>query len=181
MLPMPCLPGASWLLMQQEVPDATNLAAANAARLHGVKTILNAAASPLSFPDALNGLVDILVVNEIEAEAMGARAIDSLAAAGEAATGLLRFAEATVVTAGAAGVAIASGRRASRGDRRPYAGRPRLDARAGDLLHRRACRPTGRRRRSWKRRPVTPTRRPPSACPRPPALTGATTRWPSAN
>ena len=101
------LPGASWLLMQQEVPDAANLAAANAARLHGVKTILNAApARP--FPDALNGLVDILVVNEIEAEAMGAPAIDSLAAAGEAAAGLLRFAEATVVTAGAAGVAIAT-------------------------------------------------------------------------
>jgi len=101
------LPGASWLLMQQEVPDAANLAAARAARLRGLRTILNAAPSR-PFPAALSGLVDILVVNEIEAEALGAPPIASLAAASEAASGLLRFAGAAVVTAGAAGVAFAA-------------------------------------------------------------------------
>jgi ribokinase len=101
------LSGASWLLMQQEVPDAANLAGARAARQHGVKTILNAAPSR-PFPDAMRGLIDILAVNEIEAEAMGAPAIVSLVAAGEAATALLRFADATVVTAGAAGAVLAT-------------------------------------------------------------------------
>jgi ribokinase len=101
------LSGARWLLLQQEVPDAANVGAARAARLLGARTILNAAPSR-PFPDELNGLVDILAVNAIEAGAMGSRAVDSLAMADEAATFLLRFAEATVVTAGGAGVAVAT-------------------------------------------------------------------------
>jgi ribokinase len=48
------------------------------------------------------------VVNEIEAEAMGASAVDSLVTAAEAASRLLHFADATVVTAAAAGDAIAT-------------------------------------------------------------------------
>jgi ribokinase len=100
-------PGARWLLLQQEVPDAANVAASITSRPHGVKTILNAAPSR-PFPDALNGLVDILVVNAIEAEAMGALPVDSLLAAREAATHLLRFADAVVVTAGGAGASIAT-------------------------------------------------------------------------
>ena len=100
-------PGARWLLLQQEVPEAANVAASRVARLHGVKTILNAAPSR-PFPDALKGLIDILVVNAIEAEAMGAPPVDSLLAAGQAATHLLRFADAVVVTAGGAGASIAT-------------------------------------------------------------------------
>jgi ribokinase len=56
----------------------------------------------------LNGLIDIRVVNAIEAEAMGAPAVESLSSATGAATDLLRFADTTVVTAGPAGVSIAT-------------------------------------------------------------------------
>ena len=71
------------------------------------RTILNAApARP--FPDGLHGLIDVLVVNAIEAEAMGAAAVESLSSASEAATQLLRFADTTVVTAGPAGASIAT-------------------------------------------------------------------------
>src|ERR1700736_3373713 len=99
-------PGVRWLLLQHEVPDDANLSAARLARCHGVRTILNAAPSrPLA--EALTGSIDILVVNEIEAEALGASAVDTLVAAGEAATRLLQFADATVVTAGGPGGADA--------------------------------------------------------------------------
>jgi ribokinase len=86
--------------------DAANLAAAAKARQHGVSTILTAApARP--FPAGLNGLIDVLVVNEIEAEAMAATAVDSLATATDAAKRLLDFADAVIVTAGAAGASLA--------------------------------------------------------------------------
>lgn len=93
------------VLLQQEVPDAANIAAARAARGSGATVILNAApARP--FPAGIEGLVDYLVVNEIEAEAMGARAVTSLATAAEAAASLLSFAATAVVTAGGTGVAV---------------------------------------------------------------------------
>jgi ribokinase len=94
--------GAHWLLLQQELPDAANVAAARKARSHGVRTILNAAPSR-AFPDGLKGLVDILVVNAIEAEAMRAATVDQLSTGAEAATSLLQFAPAILVTAGPVG------------------------------------------------------------------------------
>jgi ribokinase len=105
----PLFEGARWLLLQNEVPDAANVGAARMARRHGVRTILNAAPSR-PFPEALEGLIDILVVNAIEADAMLAPApgVDSLATATAAATGLLKFAESTIVTAGGIGVSLAT-------------------------------------------------------------------------
>jgi ribokinase len=97
--------GARWLLLQNEVPDAANIGAARVARRHSVKTILNGAPSR-PFPDLLKGLIDILVVNAIEAEAMGAPVVDSLATATGAATSLLGFAESTIVTAGGIGASL---------------------------------------------------------------------------
>ena len=98
--------GPRLVLLQHELPDAANVAAARKARAQGARTILNAApAHP--FAAGLCGLVDILVVNAIEAEAMGAPAVASLAAAADAAQALLEFAEATIVTAGGAGLAVA--------------------------------------------------------------------------
>jgi ribokinase len=99
--------GARWLLLQQEVPDAANLAAVAKARRHGLKTIVNAAPSR-PFPEPLKGTIDVLVVNEIEAEAMVAVAVDSLSHASAAAKRLLEFAETSIVTAGPAGAALAS-------------------------------------------------------------------------
>jgi ribokinase len=99
--------GAQWLLLQHELPDAANVAAARKARAYGVKTILNAAPSR-PFAEGFKGLVDILVVNAIEAEAMGAPGVASLPSAAEAAKSLLGFAQSAVVTAGGAGLAVAT-------------------------------------------------------------------------
>jgi ribokinase len=99
--------GARVVVLQHELPDAANVAAARRARACGARTILNAApARP--FAEGLRGLLDILVVNAIEAEEMGAHAVASLTNAADAARSLLGFADATIVTAGGAGLAIAT-------------------------------------------------------------------------
>ena len=62
--------GARALILQNEMPDATNIAAARAARAAGATVCLNAAPyRPLS--EELAALVDLLVVNAIEAEELG--------------------------------------------------------------------------------------------------------------
>jgi ribokinase len=101
--------GALWrdariLVLQNEVDGATNLAAARAARRAGALVCLNAApARPLE--GELGGLVDILVVNAVEAEMMGAAPIATLPDAAEAARNLANRFEAVIVTAGALGLA----------------------------------------------------------------------------
>lgn len=95
------------LILQNEVPDAANVAAARAVRAAGGKVMLNAApARRLS--DELIGQVDILVVNAIEAEMLGnVPVIDSLESALKAAAILTGLCPAVVVTAGGDGVAFA--------------------------------------------------------------------------
>jgi sugar/nucleoside kinase (ribokinase family) len=61
--------GASLLLLQNEIPAALNLAAARAARAQGVRVCLNAAPYRPLAPE-LAALVDVLVVNALEAEAL---------------------------------------------------------------------------------------------------------------
>lgn len=104
------LGGSAVLVLQNEVPDAANVAAARAAHLAGGLVVLNAApARPLS-PE-LAGLVDILVVNAIEAEMLAeVRVVDTLEGALGAARILARAYPEVVVTAGGAGVAYASAR-----------------------------------------------------------------------
>ena len=104
-------PGAI-LVLQNEVPDAANEAAARLAHARGATVLLNAApARPL--PAALADLVDILVVNAIEAEMLGAGAITDLASAADAALllsmrRLARPGATAIVTAGGDGVAVES-------------------------------------------------------------------------
>lgn len=65
---------ASWrmLLLQLEIPAATSLAWARAARAAGATVVLNAA--PVgAMPEGLIGLVDVLVVNEIEIDSLVGR------------------------------------------------------------------------------------------------------------
>jgi ribokinase len=63
-LPIP--DGTTHLLLQSEIPEAANLAAARAAHAAGARVLLNAApARPL--PSELLALTDILVVNRVEA------------------------------------------------------------------------------------------------------------------
>ncbi len=93
------------LVLQNEVPEAINLAAAKAARARGIRTLLNAAPSrPMSL--AFARLVDVLVVNAVEAEMMmGTAPITSLKAAAGAAKILADRFESVIVTAGSLGLA----------------------------------------------------------------------------
>ncbi len=90
------------LLMQLEVPLPTVHSLAQRAHARGARVVLNAAPAQ-SLPVALLGLLDVLVVNEIEADAIAtALGMPSLPEA-FAATAYHRFGAATVVTLGAQG------------------------------------------------------------------------------
>lgn len=96
--------GTRALILQNEVPDAVNLAAARAAEAAGALVCLNAApVRPL--PDELAALVDVLVVNAIEAEGLCGVPVVDLASAETAAADLSSRFPAVVVTAGGDGVA----------------------------------------------------------------------------
>jgi ribokinase len=61
--------GAQVLVLQNEIPEAANLAVGRAARAAGAIVILNAAPAR-TLSGALRGCIDILVVNRVEAEMM---------------------------------------------------------------------------------------------------------------
>lgn len=92
------------LVLQNEIPEAVNLAAATEARRRGIPVLLNAAPAR-ALPDALSGLVDILVVNAVEAEMMGAAPVTTLGSAALAARTLGPGFDTVIVTAGGAGLA----------------------------------------------------------------------------
>jgi ribokinase len=92
------------LVLQNEIPEIVNEAIARHARNLGVATILNAApARP--FTTSLPDLVDILIVNAIEAEMLGGGDVSSLEMAARAAARLAARFKSVVVTAGGDGVA----------------------------------------------------------------------------
>ncbi|RUX52052.1 ribokinase [Mesorhizobium sp. M4A.F.Ca.ET.050.02.1.1] len=96
--------GAALLVLQNEVPEFINLAAAKAAKLAGVPVCLNAAPHR-GLTDEFAALVDILMVNAIEAEQYSRCVVEDIASAIASARALSgRFAN-VVVTAGADGVA----------------------------------------------------------------------------
>jgi len=96
---------AQVLVLQNEVLEATNDAAARLAKDYRIRVILNAApARPLG-PD-LSANVDILVVNAVEAEMICGVAVTSLRAATEAAALLSEKVAHVVVTAGGLGLAV---------------------------------------------------------------------------
>jgi ribokinase len=93
-------------VLQNEIPEAANVAAAKLAKRYGVRVIFNAApARPLG-PD-LAGNIDLLVVNAVEAEMLCGVAVASLRAATEAAAVLSNRVAAAVVTAGGLGLSMA--------------------------------------------------------------------------
>jgi ribokinase len=97
---------ASALVLQNEIPEAANIFAAEVANRHGARVILNAAPTrPLDPQLATN--VDVLVVNAVEAEMMCGVAVVSLAAAAKAAARLSSQVTNVVVTAGGMGLALA--------------------------------------------------------------------------
>lgn len=100
-------PAGGWLVLQNEVPPSVNLAAARFARARGLKILLNAAPA-IALDPALDALVDVLVVNAIEAEMLGGGAVEDLGTAAVAARRLSRGNRTVVVTAGGDGVAFSS-------------------------------------------------------------------------
>lgn len=96
------------LVLQNEVPDHANVSAARAIKAAGGTVVLNAApARPLSTD--LQQLVDVLVVNAIEAEQLAELpVVDTLEGAAKAATLLAERFPVVVVTAGGDGVACAT-------------------------------------------------------------------------
>ena len=98
-------------MLQNEIPDATNVLGAEAAKRHGARVILNAAPARALDP-LLAPHVDVLVVNAVEAEMMSGIAVGSRDAAAEAAAQLSSQANSVIVTAGGLGLALAEeGRR----------------------------------------------------------------------
>ena len=96
---------ASMLILQNEVSDETNYIAARNAKNRNIKICINAApVKPM--PDRLKELIDILVVNEVEASSLCSVKVDSLSAAQQAAEELCRTFPTVVVTAGGNGVAF---------------------------------------------------------------------------
>ncbi len=92
------------LILQNEMPDAINIAAARAAKAAGAMVCINAAPyRPL--PGELAALIDLLIVNAIEAEQLGGLAVTDLASAATAAEVLAKDFPSVVVTAGGDGVA----------------------------------------------------------------------------
>ena len=92
------------LVLQNEMPETANLAAASEARRRGVRTVLNAAPYRSLSPEFAR-LVDILVVNAVEAEMIGTAPVDDLPAAAKAAKRLSDRFPCVIVTAGAHGLA----------------------------------------------------------------------------
>lgn len=100
--------GVAVLMLQNEVPEPVNAAAARRARVAGARVMLNAAPfRPL--PDELARHVDVLVVNALEAEALGAGTVASGRDALQAAETLAARFPVAVVTAGPEGAAMAAG------------------------------------------------------------------------
>ncbi len=96
----------SLLLLQNEIPEAINVAVAERARAAGARVLLNAAPARTLSPRLLE-LVDILIVNRGEAQAMTDQAVVSAADAFQAAAALAGTKRIAIVTLGAEGAICA--------------------------------------------------------------------------
>lgn len=99
------LGGASILVLQNEVPHSVNVAAAKAARAAGAHVVFNAAPAR-DLGQNLPGLVDVLIVNRVEAEAMFGAPVNDRASARAALAGRAMKASSTVVTLGGDGLVV---------------------------------------------------------------------------
>jgi len=100
------LGGARVLVLQNEVPHAANVAAANAARQAGAIVVFNAAPARACAPDLLD-LVDVLVVNRVEAEMLTGLQVPDRASAIAALPHLGADRQGVVVTLGGGGLVVA--------------------------------------------------------------------------
>ncbi len=94
---------ADVLMLQNEVPDAVNQAAAKAARTAGCRVMLNAAPAQ-KLPVTLLELADILIVNRVEAAQMTGHPINNSDDVARAAAVLYRPSQHLVITMGRDGL-----------------------------------------------------------------------------
>jgi ribokinase len=103
------LGGARVLVLQNEIPEAVNVAAAKAAKASGAAVILNAAPARAA-SKALLDRVDVLIVNRVEAEMLSGQSVAHREGALNALAKLAKPVRAVVVTLGGEGlVAQAAG------------------------------------------------------------------------
>ncbi len=101
------LGGAKILVLQNEIPEASNIAAATIAHTQGAMVVLNAAPAR-TLSQALRKLVDVLVVNRVEAEAMCGLQVQDRKSAIEAMPALRDANKSVIVTLGGAGLVVGS-------------------------------------------------------------------------
>jgi ribokinase len=99
------LGGARAVILQNEVAEAVNVAVGRVARDSGALVILNAAPARLMAREMLD-LVDVLIVNRVEAEMLSGRNVDSRDVAMAVMPNLRTLARAVVVTLGGDGVVL---------------------------------------------------------------------------
>jgi ribokinase len=101
------LGAAKVLVLQNEVPHAVNVAAARAAQATGAKIVFNAAPARDVAMDLLD-LVDVLVVNRVEAEAMFGAPVRNRTSASDVLR-KRRDGKAVVITLGGEGLVVGQG------------------------------------------------------------------------
>lgn len=98
--------GTEYLVLQNEIAETANMSLANQARSAGAKIILNAAPwRPVGAE--LLGIVEILIINRVEAEGLFGRAVASVDQALSSLDDVRQPAGCTVVTLGAEGLVFA--------------------------------------------------------------------------
>ena len=99
------LGGARVLVLQNEVPEAVNIAAAKVARAAGAIVILNAAPARATSAELLDR-VDVLIVNRVEAEMFAGTRVADRDGAMAALPKLAKAARGVVVTLGGDGLVV---------------------------------------------------------------------------
>ena len=95
-----------WLVLQNEVEESINIAAAKQAKAWSSRIILNAAPAR-SMPLALAEMVDVLVVNRVEASMLSGHEVIGAETVAAALPALRRFGRDVIVTLGGGGLVVA--------------------------------------------------------------------------
>jgi ribokinase len=102
------LGGAKYLILQNEIPESVNIAVAQAARKSGARVILNAAPARQMSQQLLQ-LVDLLIVNRIEAEMLSGTTITETKSALALLPKLAQPNQMAVITMGGQGLVFQTG------------------------------------------------------------------------
>lgn len=99
------LGGSHVLVLQNEAPEAVSVAVTTAAKAAGAKVVLNAAPARAMSTELLN-LVDVLVVNRVEAAMLSNIAVDDREGAFTATPHLAASGRSVIITLGGGGVVV---------------------------------------------------------------------------